>query len=283
MSFGHGNPRAQARAYLQAQAHADLSGNEFAQIVIWDELGYVLLIGETPFSNVRNHMQREVDWAEERGIAFTAADGQLGIAYCQHAAGELVEARSTLERLHHIFASLPGDVSQHGESYQLSGAVERDARDPEAAITYFKKAREVFDAIGSQSWWHGSSNGLAHAYLDAGQPDEAERVLDEITGRVMAGTPRTESAESAARARLKSARGDHSAALELIAEGLARSLSGVNPQSQGRMLEYVAEINEAAGNLADARGALERALELYEAKEFELGRSRVADRLRAFG
>jgi tetratricopeptide (TPR) repeat protein len=159
--------------------------------------------------------------------------------------------------------------------------VELDAGNATGAIPYFKKALELFEASNARSWWHGTAIDLAHAYLDAGQPDEAARVLTKLDPR--AGTPKTQTYELSAHARLASARGDHDEALKLVGEALTRSMSDVNPRSQARMLEDVAEINEAAGNTADTRRLLERALELYMAKEYEIGRARVEARLRSLG
>ena len=90
--------------------HAERGGNEAAQIIIWDELGGVMIAGPTPWSEIREFMTREIAWAEERGIAFTAADGLLGLAYAQAAEGDLETARTTASRLREIFAGLPGEV-----------------------------------------------------------------------------------------------------------------------------------------------------------------------------
>ena len=66
-------------------------------------------------------------------------------------------------------------------------------------------------------------------------------------------------------------------------QALAELGASPTPQSKGRMLEYFADIQKAAGHPAEEKDALRQALDLYTAKEFELGRSRVAQRLSSLG
>ncbi len=281
MGMGHGDSAGMAAAFRQAELHATRSENEGAQIVIWDELGYVILIGESPFTEVADHMRREIEWGEERGIAFTAADGLLGTAYCLHAAAQLEEARALLGRLHDVFASLPCQVSQHAESYQLSGQVERDAGNWGAALVDYERGRQLADGMGNHSWWQSCTNDLAQAYLDLGRVDEAEQLLDEMRDRARTGNPRGEAPGRAARARVASARGDHTTAVNLMAEAMEILARESSPQLRGRLLEYAADIHRAAGDPNRATASLDEALAVYTAKEYEVGRLRVAERLRS--
>jgi len=266
-------------AFLRAKAHADRAQDEFAQIYLWDEIGYVLLSGSTPYSEVSAFMRSEIAWAEERGVAFTAADGHLGVAYCLYAAGDLPAARDSLARVRDLFANLPGKVTQHGETYMLMASVEAEDGNIEAALGYYKRAAELFRDIGNVSWWHGAVNGTVTVLVELGRPEEAAAALSELdtlSGPVSVGTA---AGELTARARLAAAGGDHERTVALAEQAVDLLAESTALQSQGRRHEALAELLANQGAVERARTEYEIALDLYARKEFEIGRARVERRL----
>ena len=145
----------------QAQIHAENAGDERAQIEIWDELGGAMLSGPTPYEEVREFVQREVEWARQRGIAFTEADGLLGQAYALAAAGDTDEARAAIAEVRALFAQLPGFVPQLGESDILAAEIELDAGDYLAAESFYRRGIEALERGEHALWWRGTAMGLA--------------------------------------------------------------------------------------------------------------------------
>jgi tetratricopeptide (TPR) repeat protein len=239
--------------------------------------------GPTPWPEIKDFMTREIAWAEERGIAFTAADGLLGLAYAQEAAGEIDEARTTLARLREIFGSLPGEVPQYGETYQLSGHVERTAGNTEGSLAFYDRSREIFDGIGNLSWWHGSTTSKAHALIALGRLDEAEAALAEIEARGLTGSPRTESAKLSAGSLIALGRGDTESAVQLGRRAVELANEASNLDSQGRARERLAEALIAAGDLAGGRAELEAAILAYSSKGASKHEQRAAHRLKSLG
>ena len=283
-AIGTGDLPQMIAALRQAKVYADATGNESAQIVLWDELGGLMIAGDTPYSEIREFMLGEIAWAEERGIAFTAADGLLGVAYCMYAAAEIAEARETLARVRDIFDGLPGDVPQRGEVYQVSGNFERDAGDSEAALGYLEQSRSLFDAMGNLSWWYGSSNGLAHALLDLGKWDRAAAVLDEIEKRTPILTSRRiQGSELAARSRLALGRGELDQALDLARRAVDVVSGSGSLWSEGHIRERLADALFASGHHDEGRSELEVALRLYATKGVVIRQRLVIERLSSLG
>ena len=147
-------------ALKQAQVHASKTSDERIQVEVWDELGGAMLFGPTPYPDLLEFMRREIEWARERGIAFSVADGRLGEAYSLAALGEFESALALLEELIAFFATLPGRVPQHGECYTLAGRIERDRGNPEAAISLYRRAMDKFDESGHRRWWRNAAPGV---------------------------------------------------------------------------------------------------------------------------
>jgi class 3 adenylate cyclase/tetratricopeptide (TPR) repeat protein len=135
----------------QAQLYAERTDHELIQAALWDELGGAMLVGPTPYSEIISHLRREQEWARARGSAFAEADALLGEVYGLIAAADWTAARAAVQHVKDLFASLPGVVTQHGESYVLAGQLELDAGNPAAAEHEFRRAMELFEAMKEQA------------------------------------------------------------------------------------------------------------------------------------
>ena len=265
----------------RAELHARRADDERARIMVWDELGGIMLMGRTPYPEVLDFVRQEEAWARERGIVFTEADGMLGEAYALAAMGDFPGARELLTQVRVVFADLPGVVAQHGESYTLGGSIELEDGDAAAAERLYRRALELFDEAGNRRWGRGAMVGLAHALLDQGRLDAAAAILDELATQPSTASIRSNSWLLSARSRLAARRGDHATAITLARESVAL-LSGTGSiHGEARAREILASLFAANGEAAESRRELERAAALYAEKVYLPGLTRVTDRLRA--
>jgi pentatricopeptide repeat protein len=259
----------------EAHAHAALTHDERIQVDVWDDLGGVMLFGPTPYEEVLQFTRQEVEWARERGIAFSVADGRLGEAYALAAIGESDEALGVLAELETFFGQLPASVAQHGECHTLAGRIERDRRNPAAAEREYRRAMGLFDKGGHRRWWRNAAPGAAHALLDQGRVDEARAVLDEMAARdetpnAPAGAFRLE-----AEARYRLAVGEKSAGIDYARRAVA-AVDGTGALLyEGRARETLAEVLAAGGDSDAAGEQLKLARDLYVAKGYLVGVARI--------
>jgi tetratricopeptide (TPR) repeat protein len=264
----------------RAEVHARRVDDERARIRIWDELGGAMLQGRTPYPEVLDFTRQEIAWARERGITFTEADGMLGEAYGIVASGDLAAARTALDQVRVLFASLPGVVAQHGESYTLGGTLELDDGDPVAAEALFRRAMELFHEAGNRRWARSAAAGLAHALLDQSRPDEAASVLEALAAQPATASVRSDARVLDARARLAAARGDRITALDLARQAVDVLADSDSIQAAAGTHEVLADILASMGDVAGARRALRSASALYAEKAYEPGSARIARLLR---
>jgi tetratricopeptide (TPR) repeat protein len=262
-----------------AQVHAERAGDERALIQVWDELGGAMLAGPTPYDEVLDFCRREVEWARERGIAFTEADGRLGQAYALLAANDFEAARAELESVREMFARLPGFVPQLGECDTLGGFIELEAGDSTAAESIYRRAIETFDRGGNRRWRRTAEVGLVHALIDQQRADEAASLLADLEAQPFTPSIRADSAQLQARARLLAARGDSDEAVEIARQSVGMITGGDSPHFEGRARELLADLLGQTGDIDAARAEYEAAESLFAAKGYKPGEARVKAKL----
>jgi tetratricopeptide (TPR) repeat protein len=263
----------------RAQLHADRAGDERAQIQVWDELGGSMLGGPTPYDEILPFMEREIEWAREHGIAFTEADGMLGLAYGRGAVGDLDGARATLAGVRDMFARLPGFVPQLGECDTLGGFLELDSGNPAAAEPLYRRAMDTFEKGGHRRWWRTAAVGLVHTLIALGRAHEAAAVLESIESQEFTTSIRADAAQVEAKARLIAAQGDLPRALEAAREAVRLIQSSDSPHSEARARELVASLLDASGDDDAAEAEYRQAHALYAAKGYRPGESRTKAKL----
>jgi ATP/maltotriose-dependent transcriptional regulator MalT len=166
------------------------------------------------------------------------------------------EAVATLEAL--------GQRRNQAEHAYISANIELLAGDPEAAEREFRTSREALDAYGAPSATMGAM--LADVLCTLGRLDEAEALAreaadagaqDHLVKRVVSRT---------ALARVLARRDELDEAARLAGEALALTDDVEFPSLRVMALTAAAEVAEADGRAANARGLLEQAREILEAK-----------------
>jgi tetratricopeptide (TPR) repeat protein len=264
-----------------AHSYAERTGDDLLLVQTWDELGGAMLSGRTPFPEVLEFVRQEHEWASLRGIPFAEADAMLGEAYALVASGETDEARAHLARVKALFTSLPGTVSQHGESYNLAGRLERDAGDFSAAEREYRDATKLFDTPTTVRWWRTAAVNLAETLLDQGRVDDAGRLLAEVQSRGQASQAPQLATEEVANARLAAARGETTKGLEMATKAVA-SIAGTGLITrEAGLREQLAEMLLAAGQVDGARIEFGKSAELLAEKVYPVAERRVRAKLAA--
>ncbi|MEP7378129.1 MAG: adenylate/guanylate cyclase domain-containing protein [Chloroflexota bacterium] len=258
---------------------AERAGDERLQIELWDELGGVMIFGPTPYQEVGEFVEYEIDWARRRGIAFTEADGLLGRAYVMAASGDGEAARQAIARVRTLFAELPGFVSQLGETDILAASIEQEERNIEAAEPLYRRALEVLENGGHALWWRGAALGLAAMLFDANRPEEARAILDEVDRRGLAWGARPRSRYLQARARLAMLDGNPGLALNLGREAVDVLAKLHALQDEARAREGLGDLFAQAGDHGESAAQLNIARDLYAAKGYRPGEWRVSAKL----
>jgi class 3 adenylate cyclase/tetratricopeptide (TPR) repeat protein len=258
-----------------AQVYASRTTDERVQVEVWDELGGTMLFGPTPYSEITDFLRREIDWARDRGIPFSVADGRLGQAYALAAHNEPDAALRQIDELATFFSQLPAPVSQYGECYTISGRIERDRDNPAKAVEHYRHAMELFDQSRHRRWWRNAAAGAAHALLDMDRPDDAREVLDLIAYRSEEHDGSPGAARLEAEARYHARTGDAAQGIKLARRAVAAVADTGALYAEAHARETLAAILAANGDPAEARTEFERARSLYAEKEFLPGIDRI--------
>ncbi len=260
----------------EARGHAERINDDAAQIIIWDELGGTMLLGDTPYSEAADFVAEEMHWARERGFPFSEADANLSLAYIQAGRGEFAAARQTLAPIRDLFAALAKRVTHYGESFMLGGQIESDDGQPAAAEAMYRRAIEAFEQ--NQPWRRNATISLAIALLDQERLDEARAVLDGVQAEEHTDMPRLESQRLEAEARYRAAIGDVAGGVELA----RRAVELIDPTDDvvysAREHETLANLLLAAGDRDTARREFETAGDLFARKGYLPGEQRVLAR-----
>jgi class 3 adenylate cyclase/tetratricopeptide (TPR) repeat protein len=262
----------------EARRYAERINDDAAQIIIWDELGGTMLLGDTPYSEAAGFVAEEIRWAKERGFPFSEADAKLSLAYIQAGRGEFDAARQTLAPIRDLFAALAARVTHYGESFMLGGQIERDDGKPAAAEAMYRRAIQAFEQ--NQPWRRNATISLAVTLLDQRRLDEARAVLDGLLAEEHTDMPRLEAQRLEAEARYRAAVGDVSGGVELA----RRAVELMDPTDDlvysARGHETLANLLLAAGDRDAARIEFERARKLFARKGYVPGVQRVLAALR---
>ena len=261
----------------EARRYAERVNDDAAQIIIWDELGGTMLLGDTPFSEAAEFVAEEMRWASERGFPFSEADARLSLAYIQAGRGEFDAARQSLAAIRDLFAALAARVSHYGESFMLGGQIERDDGKPAAAEEMYRRAVAAFEQ--NLPWRRNATIALALTLLDQRRLAEARVVLDGLVAEAHTDMPRLEAQRLDAEARYRAAIGDAAGGIELARRAVALMDPTNDLVYSGRGHETLASLLVAAGEVDAARRELDVARELFTRKGYVPGESRVGEQL----
>jgi len=133
--------------------------------------------------------------------------------------GELGRARNALARAVALGRSV-GDIGVVAQAENMLGHVEYGVGNMNLARDQYTRGRDAFQAL-SIPWGVGNAlTGLASVALATGNPDEAERLIEEATSSLQHGAPLFLSLALYVRAILAVRRGDADEAIAVVRESL---------------------------------------------------------------
>jgi tetratricopeptide (TPR) repeat protein len=164
-----------------------------------------------------------------------------------------------------------------------SGEIEVLAGDVAAAERAFREGFDAAVGFGEIGYQATVAAQLAHALLDAGRVEEAERFArvseetaaeDDLASQVL---------QRSARARILAARGDPTPAVAEAREAVALAETTDDVNMRADALVDLAEVLRRSGAPEDAKEPLDRATELYRAKGNVAAIARLERRIAAIG
>ena len=199
----------------------------------------------------------------------TRCQGVLDALRGRAAAGRQLigSARRTLDELGMRHAVL--------EVEQFAGIVELIADDPAAAEGHLRRAHDGFRRMGLDADTAETAALLARACLALGRDAEADELCmesEQLSGHAF----KAAIAWRIVRAELQSRQGDHDAARRTATDAVAIAERTDALVDHGDACLALATVLDAAGDVAGARTAAQRAVDLYEAK----GATALSDRAR---
>ena len=163
-------------------------------------------------------------------------------------------------------------------TYEALGALETWAGEPEAAERAFRANYELLDRSGDEGHKSTAAAGLALALCRLGRFDEADGYARIAREAAAEDDIASHAGGRAAQAWVRSARGDHTAAVALADEAVRLHVHAQTPAYQGEISMVLAEVLRAAGDAPEAADAAREALGFFEAK----GNQPAAAQARAF-
>jgi tetratricopeptide (TPR) repeat protein len=151
--------------------------------------------------------------------------------------------------------------------------------DLDASARQYEEVIDLHRKLGQTAYLSTTLIDYANTLYAKGDMDEAERLA--IEGERLGSPEDTVNFAQgrALRAAVAADRGEDEAALDLIMSALEYAHQTDFPAVHGRAEEMLAHVHRRAGRVEDARGAYQRALEIWERYDFIANAKRVRDLL----
>jgi len=260
---------AMLEAVENALEHARLAGSAQwkAELPAWQVSA--LVYGPTPVAQA-------LHWFAEHAAEHAFSLAQR--ATLEAMRGNFEEARALARSAHAV-------ADEHGQKLWLAVGgmavweIEMLAGDPAAAETAVRRSCEQLEKLGDTGNRATASGQLAASLQALGRLDEAQQwtetaealsAIDDVSSQIL---------WRQVRAHLLASRGEHDEAERLAREAVALVETTDMLNWHGRALTGLAEVCVLVGNADEARGQLERALDLYELKGNLVAVTRVRGRL----
>jgi tetratricopeptide (TPR) repeat protein len=203
---------------------------------------------------------------DHEGDRASEASILVSLARLEAVRGQFAEARATVARARATWEELGQTYAVEVSCGAASGVIEVIAGDLEAAEALFRATCEACVRFNASAYLASVSAKLADVLYDLGRYDDAEEWT--ATSQNLAG-PEDRDAQCrwrAVAAKLQARRGEVEAAERLAREAIdiADSTDVLNQRAKLRL--DLAEVLRIAGRDADATGAVEEAIALYERK-----------------
>jgi len=260
-------------AYERAFAHARRVGHRPPGLFGWRAA--CRFFGTTPVSQLLDWLDETEQRASKDRFLRAYRAGALAML------GRFDEARSILAEERAELADRGGGVLLANITAFESVWVELWAGDPSAAAEFGAEGCRLHEELEEPSFLAAAAGNLAQALYALGRLDEAAAWASRATGLGASDDARKEMLWRQVTAKVLARRGEH-------AEGRRLALEAVTIGDETQMLDVqadayadLAEVLMLAGDVDEARAALETALARYERKGNAIMASRMRDRLAA--
>ena len=268
---------AQLVALRVARKHAIASGDVRRQIDAWNEVGGAMIFGRTPLGEIREFLDEELAWAQERGLAAVEADALLAGPYIHARLGDFAKARDYLERSKAICREL-GLAYGLAEAHMAGGQLEMLANDPAAAERELREAIRLAVEMGASRYAALYQVRIAHVLIAQGRYEHAAGELEHAS-ELYEGVLTWKTAH----ARVLASRGEIGAAVALAREAAQEVAGSDDLTTHAETLIELAEVLRASGDGRGAASALSEAIALHTEKENLVAAARCRERLAELG
>jgi tetratricopeptide (TPR) repeat protein len=161
-----------------------------------------------------------------------------------------------------------------------SNMVEQLAGDADAAAEFGAEGCRILELLGDEAFLSSAASWLAQALYRLDRLDEADSWASRAADLGASDDVFNQMNWRPVKAKVLARRGDRQDAERLAREAVAIAETTDDPNGQGDVYADLAEVLELGGRLAEARDALEQALQRYEGKGNVVSAARVRRRLR---
>jgi predicted ATPase/class 3 adenylate cyclase len=267
-------------ALERAIAHARRTGNAREEA---ESLGRFVgsgVYGPAPAAEIERRCAEVFDTVG--GAGGHEAPALRALALVRAMEGAFPEARELAAHAHALLEDLGLRLRATWVS-ETAAEIEMLAGDPAAAERELREGAATAEALGATGFRATLAGALAHALLEQGKLQEADRAASLSESTAAEDDLASQVSWRSARARILAASGatDDACACALTAAELAQRTDDVNMHADA--LGDLAEVLLAAGDEAAAVAELERAVALYERKGNLVAATRVRNRLGELG
>jgi tetratricopeptide (TPR) repeat protein len=238
-------------------------------------MGAAMYFGSTPVEEVRAYFEELL--AEGARLGAPSPGASLMKAALIAMGGDFETARSLVAEAAPVAREL--GVVPTGMIGMAGGYVEELAGDPEAAIELLREPWDVFGSMGETGFRSTVGSMMAAALEEAGQDDEAARILDEVESFAAPDDFDPQVRLRWVRALLLARRGQLDDAERLTREAVA--IVDETDYTEAAADAYVAHatVLDAAGKQDEARDAWQHAYDLYDQKGVRVRAQQVREHL----
>jgi len=240
-------------------------------------VGAGMFFGATPFDECERHAHAVI--AEVDRFGNHAMRAQSGLANIAALQGRFAESREYFE----TYLAWMADRGRHFEILSTAmsrGASELAAGEYERAEEVLREGWDELGRLGEGGFRSTTGTYLAEALFEQGRLDEALAILDEAQSMTAADDWVTHAYSAYVRGLVASAAGDHESAAVLLAEAVDLAAQREYVVTRAIFLLGQGRVLRAAGRAAEAREALEAAVQLARPKGATVVENRALELLR---
>jgi class 3 adenylate cyclase len=224
-----------------------------------------------PLSATRFHgttpLLEMIAWSEEQAASGRSHPGlEINYALALAMLGRFDEARARSKALQEELEGRGTSVSLSLTLAMQAPEIERLAGDPARALEFSKLGCAMFEEAGERSWLSTALGFAGQAYYELGDLDNAIEAANRAAELGASDDVVTQMLVRQVKAKVLARRGDLEQAERLAREAVELGDTVDMPAAKGEAYEDLGHVLYLAGKTAEAERAVERAVEIYDAK-----------------